>query len=81
MEMYITLNDVILRLLLAATLGGIIGIEREHKRKPAGFTTHILICMGAAITTLTSQFLVLNLGYYADITRLGAQEQACMIWH
>ena len=73
MEMYITLNDVILRLLLAATLGGIIGIEREHKRKPAGFTTHILICMGAAITTLTSQFLVLNLGYYADITRLGAQ--------
>ena len=39
----------------------------------AGFRTHILICLGAAITTLTSQFLYLNLHYYTDMARLGAQ--------
>lgn len=73
MDTYLTLNDVILRLFLAALLGGIIGMEREHKRKPAGFTTHILVCLGASMTTLTSQYLVLNMHYYADMTRLGAQ--------
>lgn len=50
-----------------------IGMEREYKRRPAGFRTHILICLGAAITTLTSQFLYLNMHYDTDITRLGAQ--------
>ena len=53
--------------------GGVIGIEREHKRRPAGFRTHILICLGAAITTMTSQFLYLQLDLYTDIGRLGAQ--------
>ena len=73
MGIYLTLNDVVLRLFLAAVLGGIIGLERENKRKSVGFTTHILVCLGASVTTLTSQYLVLNMNYYADITRLGAQ--------
>ncbi len=53
----ITLPAVTLRLMLAMVCGGIIGIEREFKRRPAGFRTHILICLGAAMTTLTSQYL------------------------
>ncbi|MBR5262642.1 MAG: MgtC/SapB family protein, partial [Clostridia bacterium] len=53
--------------------GGLIGIEREHKRRPAGFRTHILICLGASMTTLTSQYLFYNLNLYTDIGRLGAQ--------
>ena len=61
------------RMLLAVLCGGIIGIEREFKRRPAGFRTHILICLGAAMTTLTSQYLYLDRGYYTDIARLGAQ--------
>ncbi len=65
--------SVTVRLALAVICGGIIGIEREHKRRPAGFRTHILICLGAAMTTLTSQFLVLELGLYTDMARLGAQ--------
>ena len=64
---------VAVRLVLAVICGGIIGIEREYKRRPAGFRTHILICLGAAITTLTSQYLLLELGCYTDMARLGAQ--------
>ena len=64
---------VAVRLVLAMVCGGIIGIERERKRRPAGFRTHILICLGATMTTLTSQFLVLELGLFTDMARLGAQ--------
>ena len=64
---------VIVRLLLAVICGGLIGIERERKRRPAGFRTHILICLGAAMTTLTSQYLALELGANTDMARLGAQ--------
>ena len=53
--------------------GGAIGIEREHKRRTAGFRTHILICLGAAMTTMISQFLLYNMHLYTDIGRLGAQ--------
>lgn len=69
----VNILSVTIRLLLAVTCGGVIGIEREFKRRPAGFRTHILICLGAAMTTLTSQFLSLNLGYNTDVSRLGAQ--------
>ena len=64
---------VSLRMLLAVLCGGLIGMEREFKRRPAGFRTHILICLGAAMTTLTSQYLYLNMHYYTDMARLGAQ--------
>ena len=61
------------RMLLAVFCGGLVGIEREFKRRPAGFRTHILICLGAAMTTLTGQYLLLDRGYYTDLSRLGAQ--------
>lgn len=64
---------VVLRMLLSAAAGGAIGLEREFRRRPAGFRTHILICLGACITTMTSQYLLLDMHYYTDITRLGAQ--------
>ena len=64
---------VMLRMLLAVVCGGLIGIEREYKRRPAGFRTHILICLGASLTTLTSQYIYLGLDMFTDLTRLGAQ--------
>lgn len=67
------LLSVLIRLGLALLCGGVIGLERERKRRPAGFRTHILICLGAAMTTLTSQYLVLHLHLYTDMARLGAQ--------
>jgi len=69
----ISLAAIVLRMLLAFFCGGLIGIEREVKRRSAGLRTHILICLGAAVTTLTSQYLVLELGYNTDLGRLGAQ--------
>ena len=69
----VTMLSVTVRMLLAMLCGGLIGIEREFKRRPAGFRTHILICLGAAMTTLTSQYLFLCMGQYTDMARLGAQ--------
>ena len=74
----VTQASVTVRMLLAVLCGGIIGLGRAYKRRPAGFRTHILICLGAAITTLTSQYLYLNLHYYTDMARLGAQVVAGM---
>ncbi|HWG20725.1 MAG TPA: MgtC/SapB family protein [Terracidiphilus sp.] len=45
------------RLLLACLLGGVIGLEREFKRKSAGLRTNLLICMGSAFFTLLSAVL------------------------
>ncbi len=67
------LLTIAVRLVLAMLCGGVIGLERERKRRPAGFRTHILICLGAAMTTLTSQYLVLELHLFTDMARLGAQ--------
>ena len=69
----INMVSVSVRMLLAVVCGGVIGMEREYKRRPAGFRTHILICLGAAMTTLTSQYLYLYMHYYTDMARLGAQ--------
>ncbi|WP_447043881.1 MgtC/SapB family protein [Vreelandella sp. H-I2] len=40
---------VVIRLLLAAILGGLLGLEREQRGKAAGIRTHMLVCMGAAV--------------------------------
>ncbi len=69
----LTVVSISARMLLAVVLGGLVGLEREYKRRPAGFRTHILICLGAAITTLTGQYLLLELELYTDMSRLGAQ--------
>lgn len=69
----ITTVAVLVRLFFAVICGGAIGIEREHKRRTAGFRTHILICLGAAMTTMISQFLFREMHMYTDIGRLGAQ--------
>ncbi|NLW02628.1 MAG: MgtC/SapB family protein [Clostridiaceae bacterium] len=64
------------RLLVACVLGGIVGFEREHTRhKPAGFRTHILVCMGACLVTLISEFAVKAFSGVANVdpTRIGAQ--------
>jgi putative Mg2+ transporter-C (MgtC) family protein len=58
------------RLLLAAALGGIIGLEREFKHRPAGLRTNMFICFGAAMFTMVSQRLA---GVPADAARIAAQ--------
>ena len=62
----------ILRLLLAAVLGGLIGSERGRHGRAAGMRTHILICLGAAMTALTGLYIS-HIGSTGDITRISAQ--------
>lgn len=47
-------TTVILRLLLSLALGGIVGYQREAVDRPAGFRTHVLVCIGATLITLVS---------------------------
>lgn len=63
---------VILRFALALLCGGIIGLERESKRRSAGFRTHTLVCIGATLTTLVGLYIYKS-GLSTDPTRLGAQ--------
>ena len=68
-----TLVSVFVRMLFSFISGGLIGMEREFRRRAAGFRTHILICIGACVAAMTGQFLALYMGYPTDVTRLGAQ--------
>lgn len=61
--------ELVIRLLLAAALGGVIGAERELRQKSAGFRTNILIAIGSALFTIGS----LTLSPQADPTRIAAQ--------
>ena len=64
---------VLARLLTAVAVGGVIGMERSAKNRPAGFRTHILVCMGAAVASMTAQYILLELKLPTDVSRLAAQ--------
>ena len=53
----LTDSQIILRLLLAAVLSGLVGFEREAHGRAAGFRTHILVCVGAALITMVSMYM------------------------
>jgi len=67
--------SMILRLIAACVLGGIIGYEREHVHRPAGFRTHILVCVGSALVMITSEYIyyMFSSRVNVDPARLGAQ--------
>ncbi|MGA9584213.1 MAG: MgtC/SapB family protein [Terracidiphilus sp.] len=57
LQQLVVFNGAIPRLIVASVLGGLIGLEREVKRRSAGVRTNLLICMGAAFFTLLSAVL------------------------
>ena len=76
--------SVLLRLTLAVVCGGLIGVNREYKRRPAGFRTYMMVCMGAALSMILGQYEDTMLhtllsgafgtvGQPTDVTRFGAQ--------
>jgi putative Mg2+ transporter-C (MgtC) family protein len=69
-----SINDtsIILRLLLSIVLGGVIGFERGRSGRPAGFRTHILVCLGSSLAMMTNQFIIQEYGT-GDPTRIAAQ--------
>lgn len=81
----ITILEIIIRIFIAILIGGMIGYERGCNNRPAGFRTHILVCLGATIVSLLQDILRVNLITFvmanpetnkvmsSDISRLGAQ--------
>ena len=83
----ISFLGVSLRLVMAMICGGLIGLSRERMRRPkglAGFRTYMLVCVGAALTIIISQYEYImlttewraaseSLGISTDVSRLGAQ--------
>ncbi|WP_055665669.1 MgtC/SapB family protein [Desnuesiella massiliensis] len=77
--------EVVIRLLLAIIIAGAIGYEREFKNRPAGFRTHILVCVGAAVISMIQVYSIqdatnlilknpsLEGALKSDIGRMGAQ--------
>lgn len=82
---FLSIEEIILRLFMAILIGGMIGYERGHSNRPAGFRTHILVCLGAAIVSMTQDQLRINIFNFAvqnpetsqvlktDLGRIGAQ--------
>lgn len=67
---YIT---IAIRLFLAVLAGGVIGYERGKHGSAAGLRTHILVCIGSAMSSLTGYYVFHTLGIQGDVLRLSAQ--------
>jgi putative Mg2+ transporter-C (MgtC) family protein len=65
--------EVLLRLFVAAGLGGAIGLERELRERQAGLRTHLVVSVGAALFTLVSAYGFSNFDGKVDPTRIAAQ--------
>ena len=73
LELQVTrMAEVAVKLVLALVCGGVLGIERGRKKRPAGFRTYMLVCMGAALVMMTNQFIC-EVYQTGDPSRLGAQ--------
>lgn len=77
----ISFSALICKLLLSILLGGLLGLEREKKGYPAGIRTHMLVCIGAALTMILGQYeavliqsgMIGDVGFKVDTSRFGAQ--------
>ncbi|MCM8774198.1 MAG: MgtC/SapB family protein [Candidatus Omnitrophica bacterium] len=65
--MKLTLNDILIRIILSFILGGIIGWEREKKKRDAGLRTHILVSLGSTLIMLVSLHIYDIYSPYANI--------------
>ena len=81
MEWYMELREalaelntmtMLIRIALAAFAGGCVGFERGYHGRAAGLRTHMLVCLGAALTALIGCYLT-QTGYSSDVQRTGAQ--------
>ena len=69
--------DFILRLFVAALLGGLIGLEREYREKAAGLRTHFLVALGSSLFMIVSAYgfdgALTNPQMRLDVSRIAAQ--------
>ena len=66
------LAEVALKLILALICGGLLGIERGRKKRPAGFRTYMLVCIGASLVMMTNDYISM-MYQTGDPSRMGAQ--------
>ncbi len=67
------LRAALLRVLAASVCGGLIGLERELKGRPAGLKTFSLVCIGAALAMVTNEYIARMSGRDEDLARMAAQ--------
>lgn len=67
--------EILVRLAMACLLGGLIGMERERNRRPAGLRTHVLVCISATLVMLCNIFIFEKYKNFTNVdpARLGAQ--------
>ena len=69
--------EFILRIFVAAVLGGAIGLEREYREKAAGFRTHFLVALGSALLMIVSAYgfenAITSTEHRLDVSRIAAQ--------
>ena len=68
----VTYIAIAIRIAVAVILGGIIGLERGLKNRPAGLRTYMLVCIGACLIMVTNQYIYQVFGT-GDPVRMGAQ--------
>ena len=68
----LTVTEIILRVLISVAIGGLIGLERGMKNRPAGLRTYMLVCVGACVVMLTNQYTY-QVYQVGDPVRMGAQ--------
>ena len=56
----LTREAVILRILLAILIGGLIGLDRTMKNRPAGLRTYMMVCVGSCLIMILSQYVYLE---------------------
>jgi len=68
----LTLQSILIRVILAFFLGGLVGLERGMKNRPAGLRTYMLVCLGSCIVMITNQYVV-TVFETGDPVRMAAQ--------
>lgn len=80
----VSMAALVIKILLSVFFGGLIGLERGQKHRAAGSRTYMIVCLGAALTMILSQYesellvthwadISLELGIKTDVSRFGAQ--------
>ena len=67
------IQNILIRVVVAAILGGVIGLDRGMKHRGAGTKTITVVCLGATLVMLTEQYIQINFAGLANMTRMAAQ--------
>ena len=67
------IQNILIRVIVAAVLGGVIGLDRGMKHRGAGTKTITVVCLGATLVMLTEQYIQINFEGLANMTRMAAQ--------